>query len=215
MMSQALGAIASIGPAASAAVPELTALVSAPFTPIRLGVDSEETVADKLYDFEMRSAAIDALASIGKASAPATVSVIEWALMPRAIPSPVGSTLENELFVDLATLEVEYRIRVIDAIGQFGESALTTTAKFLSSSNPEKRKFAVVILGTDVLPVASDHLKSSRCEDRRLGLTIFGDLEPLIPKTYLDHLSEVLVCTDDSDPYVRPMVSRNDLQREN
>ena len=196
MMAQALDAIRSLGPAASVAVPDLTDLVAAPFTPIRIGVDSDDSIADKLYDIEIRSAAIDALASIGKASTPATVSVIEWALMPRVVPAPGNSAIEDELFVDFATLEVGYRIRVIDAIQQFGESALSETAKLLLSSNPEKRKFAVVILGTDVLPIAAELLKSSDCEHQRLGLTILGDLAPLISKAYLAQLSEIIVCTD-------------------
>src|SRR5262249_4858377 len=67
MISLAFGAIRSLGPRAAVAVPELTRTVSAPFTPIHIGKDSDEMIADKLYDIEVRSAAIDALASIGEA----------------------------------------------------------------------------------------------------------------------------------------------------
>ena len=67
-MPLALDAIRIMGPSAKAAVPELTRLLSDPFRPIQLGKDSDTTIATKLDDIEVRSAAIDALASIGKAA---------------------------------------------------------------------------------------------------------------------------------------------------
>src|SRR5437879_2849908 len=48
MISLAFDALRSLGPEAQAAVPDLTALVAAPFTPIRIGKDSQKVIASKL-----------------------------------------------------------------------------------------------------------------------------------------------------------------------
>src|SRR5262245_59750384 len=58
----AFEAIRNLGPRSATAVPELTQIVAAPSAPIRLGTDSDEVVAVKLNDLELRSEAIDAMA---------------------------------------------------------------------------------------------------------------------------------------------------------
>src|SRR4030095_10188573 len=88
-MLLAFDAIRSMGPDASTAVPELTRVVSAPFTPIKLGKDSDYAIATKLFDIALRSEAIDTLATIGEAAAPATMPVIHWALAIRVVPARI------------------------------------------------------------------------------------------------------------------------------
>ena len=194
MMPLAFEAIRNLGPEARAAVPELTRIVAAPFTPIRLGKEPDETIARKLYDLDVRSDAVDALAAIGEAASSATVPLIEWALTMRIIPAPTNSPEEHERFVDLVTLEAAYRLSVATAVQQFGHAAFPGVAKFLRSADVENRRLAVIILGTDVLPIAAHLLKSRDCDDVRLGITILGDLEPVVPKAYLTRLDAMGVC---------------------
>jgi hypothetical protein len=83
LMQIAFDALRSMGPQAWPAVPELTQMVSAPFTAIHIGKDSDEEISSKLYDIEMRSEAIDTLATIGDAASSATIPIIDWALTIR------------------------------------------------------------------------------------------------------------------------------------
>jgi hypothetical protein len=192
-MSLALEAIRLLGPEARTAVPELTRLLADPFRPIQLGKDSDATIAAKLYDIEVRSAAIDALASIGDDAATATLPVIQWALTMRVIPG-AGGSMDRERFIALVTLEAEYRIRVINAIEQFGEPAIPTLRRLLKSPDPERRKFAVIALGTDILPIAEELLQSRDCAEAQLGVTILRDLAPIVASAYLAELQETLTC---------------------
>jgi hypothetical protein len=84
-MSLAFDAIRSLGPNAWAAVPDLARLVSAPFTPVHIGTDTNEEVASKVYDVALRTEAIDTLAVIGESAASATRALVDWALTPRII----------------------------------------------------------------------------------------------------------------------------------
>jgi hypothetical protein len=193
-LSLALDAITLMGPDARAAVPELTRLLSDPFRPVHLGTDSDTTIADKLYDIEVRSAAIDALASIGEAASPATLPVIQWALTVRVIPPRISSREEHERFVALVTLEAEYRIRVIHALGQFGEPGVPALVRLLRSPDPERRKLAAITLGMDVLPIVTQLLMSRNCDDAQLGITILRDMSPAVAPIYLAELQEMLTC---------------------
>ena len=195
MMPLAFEAIRSLGPDAWAAVPELTRLVSAPFAPIRLGKDSDKVIASKLYDIEVRSEAIDTLACIGAAASPATIPVIEWALTLRVAPTLTSNRQEDERFVDLVTLDAEYRIGIINAVVHFGEPATPILIRLLNSNNAEQRKLAVIILGVDALPVVEHLLKSRDCGDAELGITILGDMEPVVAKAYLAELEKLIVCS--------------------
>jgi hypothetical protein len=194
LMPLAFDAIRALGADARAAVPELTRVVAAPFAPIRLGIDSDEVVVDKLYDLEVRSDAIDALAFIGEAAAPATIPLIDWAMTVRIMPSGTSSIEEHDQFIDLVTLEAEYRIAVIHAIQQFGNGGISTLARVVKSANPEKRKFAIMALGSEVLPIATDLLRSRNCDDEQLGIAILGDLEPLVARVYLTQLRHMAGC---------------------
>src|SRR5262245_4383889 len=97
MISSAFDAIGWFGHHAQAAVPELTALIEAPFTPIHIGKDSQKMIASKLYDIEVRAAAIDALASIGKSASSAALPLVRWALMPRVVPDLIETADDEEL----------------------------------------------------------------------------------------------------------------------
>ena len=193
MISLAFEAIRSLGPRASTAVPELTRTVSAPFTPVHIGKDSDEVIADKLYDIEVRSAAIDALASIGEAASPATIPLIQWALTVRVMPGYVGIG-DVERFIDLVTLDAEYRIRVIDAVMAFGKPAVPTVVRLLKSPDAEQRKLAVLILGDEAFVIAGDKLKSRNCDDKQLGMAILSDMKPIVATAYIADLNRSLLC---------------------
>jgi HEAT repeat protein len=191
MISLAFEAIRNLGPQAAVAVPELTRTVAAPFLPIRIGKDSNEMIADKLYDIELRSEAIDALASIGEAASPATIPIIDWALTIRVVPGNMSRD-ELERFMSLVTLDAEYRIRVITAVTAFGKPAVPVVVRLLKSSDIEKRKFATVILGEEALMIAEDLMKSGSCDDRQLAIAILSDMKPMV--AYLAELRQSVAC---------------------
>jgi len=193
MISLAFEAIRSLGPRAAVAVPELTRTVSAPFTAIHIGKDSDEVIADKLYDIEIRSAAIDALASIGESAVPATIPLIQWALTVRVMPDYTGIG-DVERFIDLVTLDAEYRIRAIDAVMAFGKPAIPTVVRLLKSTDAEQRKLAVLILGDEAFVIAGDKLKSRNCDDKQLGIAILSDLKPIVATSYIAALKRSLLC---------------------
>jgi hypothetical protein len=193
-MLLAFDAIRSMGPDAWTAVPELTRVVSAPFTPINLGKDSEYAIATKLYEIALRSEAIDALAIIGEAASPATMPVIHWALAIRVVPPNVENNEAQEMFVDLVTLDVEYRMTALTAVQHFGSATNPIVERLLKSSDAESRKIAVLILGTDVLPIVTDLLNSNDCEEQQLGTKILGDMGPFVAKAYLAQLKQMAAC---------------------
>ena len=194
MISQAFDAIRSMGPEARAAAPDLTALVAAPFDPIRVGKDSHKAIAAKLYEIELRAEAIDALASIGESAAPATVVLIRWALAPRVIPDAVTSRDDEELFIELIIMDTEERMRVIGAIPAFGRDAAPILAGLLNSPETPRRKLGVAILSDGTLPIAAALLRSTKCEDRSLGLIILKDMDLVVTRSYLDWLQSRIAC---------------------
>jgi hypothetical protein len=194
LMPLAFEAIRALGPNARAAVPELIRVVEAPFAPVRVGTDCDDTIAEKLYDLEVRSEAIDSLAYIGAAAASATIPLIDWAFTIRVVPPQMNSIEENDRFIDLVTLEAEYRIGVMHAIQRFGKGGIATLARFVKSAEAEKRKFAVMTLGGEVLPVATELLTSRNCDDEELGIAILSDLEPMVAKLYLSQLRQAALC---------------------
>ena len=194
MISLAFDAIRGLGPQARAAVPELTALVAAPFTPIRIGKDSPKLIAKKLYDIEVRAEAIDALAAIGESASPATDPLIRWALTTRVIPEDIRNSDDEELFIELVMMDTEQRMRIAGAVGELGPDASEIIAALVSSSDPIKRKFGVAILNEGALPIASKLLRSRKCDQRTLGLTILKDMDLVVARPYLDWLQNRIVC---------------------
>jgi hypothetical protein len=195
MISLAFDAIRALGPDAQAAVPDLIAVVQAPFSPIRIGEDSQKVIASKLVDIEIRADAIDTLASIGEPASSATAAVIGWALAPRVIPEAIRGQDEQELFIELVMMDTEQHMRIAGAVKEFGKGASYAIAQLLSSQNAEKRKLGVTILNEGVLPIASELLRSRHCEDRNLGLLILRDMDLVVAKSQLDWLQRLALCS--------------------
>ena len=123
------------------------------------------------------------------------ISVIQWALTLRVVPTLTIKGQQDERFVDLVTLDAEYRISVINAVVHFGKPATPILIRLLRSPSPEQRKLAVIILGIDALPVVERLLKSRDCGDVQLGITILGDMDPVVAKAYVTELKNLAVCT--------------------
>jgi hypothetical protein len=194
-ISLAFDAIAAFGPQAQAAVPELIALVSSPFSPIRVGKDSKKVIASKLYDIEVRAGAVDALTFIGEPAESAAGPLIQWALTPRVVAETVVDADEEQMFIELVVMDTEQRMQVAGAISRFGAGASSAIARSLSSSNSEKRKLAVAILNEGALAIASELLRSKHCEDRDLGLLILQDMDLVVAKAHIDWLRQRVLCS--------------------
>src|SRR5207253_10610278 len=110
MLSLAFDAVRNLGPDAGAAVPELTRVIAAQFTPIRIGKDSQEAIATKVIDIEIRGEAIDTLAMIGESAATSTLPLIRWALTPRVVAGISSNADDDELFIELVMMDTEQRM---------------------------------------------------------------------------------------------------------
>ncbi len=188
-LSAAFDAIHSLGPDAWVAVPDLARLVEAPFAAIDIDRDSEDTVAAKLYDVAVRTEAIGTLGWMGESAAPSTRALLDWGLTKRVIPPVKHSPDSDELFIELVAMDAEQRMRVAGAVAQFGQATLPAIAKMLASTDASKRKLAVAILSQDALPVATELLRSKRCDDHELGLQILKDMDLVVSAVYIDELS--------------------------
>ncbi|HET9941958.1 MAG TPA: hypothetical protein VFR05_01375 [Terriglobia bacterium] len=200
-LGMAFDAIVELGPAASAAVPELTQIVAEPFTPIRLGSDDKREVLSKLGIILMKGDAIDGLGAIGQKAAPSARSVIEWSLTVRVLPPEDPAA--NALFIDLVTMDVMERMRGAGTVAQFGIGAAPAVQELMESGDSERRKFAVAILNEATLPIVSDLMNSGHCRDRMLGLSALTDMWPVVASSHLDALNEILACSEgDSKSFV-------------
>jgi hypothetical protein len=188
-------AIIELGPAASAAVPDLTQIVAEPFAPIRIGKDDKREVLSKLKSIFMKGGAIDGLGAIGPQAAPSASAVIEWSLTLRVLPPEDGTF--SVLFIDLVAMDVLERMRGAGTIAQFGIKAAPAVQHLIESPDSERRKFAVAILNETSLPIVSDLMKSSICRDRMLGFDVLVDMWPVVASSHLDALSKILACSED------------------
>ena len=188
-LSNAFEAIHRLGTDAWIAVPELSRVVDAPFEPIRIGSDSRQTIASKLYDVAVRTEAVETLGWIGEPAAPSTLALIKWGLMQRISMDFKRSPENNDLFIELIAMDAEQRMHVAGAVAQLGHDTFPLLARMLASSDAPKRKLAVAILSQDALPVAVELLQSGSCEDRRLGLQILKDMDLVVARTQIDELS--------------------------
>jgi hypothetical protein len=184
-MDMAFQAIQSMGPGASAAVPEMMDILDQPFVGIRIGVDDDDEIAQKLSDIQLRSDAVDSLAAMGSAAAPATVSLIKWALTKRVIPENLETERDYKSFVDLVSMDVLERVRVVNVISGFPREAAPAILRLINSSNKDEQKLAVAILQEHTLPIAAALLKSAKCDDRKLGVAILMDLWSVVPADHL------------------------------
>jgi hypothetical protein len=193
----AFDAIRDLGPDAWPAVEELTRIVAEPFTPVRIGVDRDDVIAPKLLSIHLRADAIDALSAIGEAAASSAAPLIQWALTVRLIPMNLDNVKDNDLLVDLITIDVLERMRVAGAVARFGPAAAPAIVALLKSPDGEKRKLGVAILSENALPLVASLLKSRNCEDRRRGIAILADMWPVVAKEHLESLKAALVCDAD------------------
>jgi len=193
----AFDAIMDLGPDAWPAVEELTRIVAEPFTPVRIGVDRDDMIASKLLSIHLRADAIDALTAIGEAAASSAAPLIQWAVTVRVIPMNLDNVKDNELFVDLITLDVLERMRVAGAVARFGPAAAPAIVALLKSPDGEKRKLGVAILNENALPIVAFLLKSRNCEDRKRGIAILADMWPVVAEEHLAELKAAPVCNAD------------------
>jgi hypothetical protein len=200
-LGMAFDAIVELGPAASAAVSELTQIVAEPFTPIRLGRDDKSEVLTKLRMIFMKGGAIDSLGAIGEKAAPSARSVIEWSLTIRVLPPEDRSA--NALFIELVSMDVMERMRGAGTVAQFGIGAAPAVQELMESADSDRRKFAVAILNEAALPIVSSLMNSGSCRDRMLGLSALADMWPVVASSHLDYLTEILACSEsDSKGFV-------------
>lgn len=195
-LEMAFDAIVVLGPAASAAVPELTQILAVPFSPIRPGKDDKREVLSKLGIILIKGAAIDALGAIGPEAAPSARSVIEWSLTIRVLPPEDRAA--DVIFIELVSMDVLERMRGAGTVSQFGTGAAPAVQELMESSDTDRRKFAVAILNEATLPIVSDFMKSESCKRRMLGLSVLADMWPVVPSSHLDALTDILACSDDS-----------------
>jgi hypothetical protein len=188
-------AIIELGPAASAAVPDLTDIVAEPFTPIRIGRDDKREVLSKLKAIFTKGGAVDGLGAIGVEAAPSAPAVIEWSLTVRVVPPEDGTS--SPLYIDMVAMDVLERMRGAGTIAQFGIEAAPAVQRLMQSADSDRRKFAVAILNESSLPIVSDLLKSTSCYDRMLGLNVLADMWPVVASSHLTALPEILACTED------------------
>jgi len=193
-MSLAFEAIRDLGPKAQRAIPLLTQIVAAPFEPIRIGVDDREMILCKLADIDLRADAIDALTAIGEDAASSTSVLVGWALTKHTVVENMSGSSDYALFVDLVTIDALERIRVANAIGYFGPLAATEVFALLRSSDGEKRKLAVFILGEGALAIANSLLKSRDCAAQDIGIGIMSDMWPVVAKDSLFELKKTMTC---------------------
>src|SRR5205085_11434127 len=107
---------------------------------------------------------------IGQSASPSTLTLIRWALTPRVTPAGMRNADNDELFIELVTMDAEQRMRVAGAVAGFGRETFPIVAALLSSPDAAKRKLAVAILSQDALPIAAALLRSDDCAERQLGL---------------------------------------------
>ncbi len=194
-MDLAFEAIKSMGPDASAAIPEMIDILDQPFIGIRIGVDDDDEIAQKLSDIQLRSDAVDSLAAMGKAAAPATVSLIRWALTKRVIPEDLETERDYKSYVDLVALDVLERVHVVNVISGFPVEAAPAILTLINSSDKDEQKLAVAILQEHTLPIAATLMKSNKCDDRKLGVAILMDLWAVVPADHLLNLRLSAECT--------------------
>jgi len=195
-MDLAFDAIRHLGPSAYPAVPELTAILAAPFPPIHIGVDGYDVIVAKLLDIQVHSDAVDGLAAIGDAAAPSAKILAEWALTTRVILTEIHSSTDKDLFIDIVGIDVLERMRVAGTIAQFHPSAALLLADLLSSKDEEAQKLGVAILSEHALPIATGLLKSKYCENQKQGMKLLFDMWPVVAMNHLLDLQEILKCTE-------------------
>ena len=191
----AFEAIFELGPKAWRAVPDLTEIIAARFTPIQIGKDSRGEIHEKLLDIHLRAGAVDGLGAIGKAAASAAEPAIQWGLTTRVIAT-VPLAARDRFLIELVGVDVLERMRVAGAVARFGIGAAGAVQNLVESPDNERRKFAAAILNDTTVTVATELMWSEYCKDRMLGLSLLSAMWPVVSKDHLSVLKETLSCTD-------------------
>jgi hypothetical protein len=203
----AFDAIFELGPRAWRAVPELTQILTEPFTPIQIGTDSRSVIHQKLLGIHLRAGAIDSLGAIGRAAGSAAEPAIQWGLTIRVTATdPLAA--RDRFFIELVGVDVLERMRVAGAVARFGIGAAAAVQDLVESDDNERRKFATAILNEETITIATELMQSEHCEDRSTGLALLSGMWPVVPKDHLAMLKETLSCaevgTDPGTPSGRP-----------
>jgi hypothetical protein len=193
-ISTAFEAIRNLGPAAAAAVPELTRIISEPFVPIEVGIDGYSTASAKLRQIQLRSHAVDCLHAIGIPAASSAKALTQWALAERVTVVKLRDAEDRAVFIDLVGIDALERMRVAGAVAAFIPDSSMVIAELLKSEDQEAAKLGVAILGERTVPVAAELLKSRSCTDEKLGLKMLSDLWPVVAKDHLLELRDTLQC---------------------
>jgi hypothetical protein len=199
-MSTAFEAVRILGPAASAAVPELTRIVSEPVIPIEVGVDGYGTASAKLRQIQLHSHAVDCLRAIGMPAASSAKALTQWALAERVVAGNFRDEEDRGVFINIVGIDVVERIRVAGAVAEFLPDSSMVVAELLKSKDEEAVKHGVAILSERSLPIATELLKSRNCTDEKLGLKMLADLWPVVAKDHLLDLRDTLPCTQSERP---------------
>jgi hypothetical protein len=195
----AFNAIVELGPAARAAIPDLTEIVAEPFVPIRIGRDSRDDVLGKLRNIDLRAGAVDSLGAIGEAAASSAEPVIRWGLTMRVAAPTEHSRAADALLIEFVGIDVLERMRAAGAVARFGLDASDAIQNLVESDDNEKRKFAAAVLNEQAILVASHLMLQENCPDRRRGLSLLSALWPVVDRKHLEMLNEILECSD-SEP---------------
>jgi hypothetical protein len=190
----AFDAIMSLGARGGPAIPELARIVAEPFVPVRVGIDNQEAVLEKLLELNTRVNAINALAVIGDQAVSSAQVLIRWALSPRVVVEKIETDADYELFVEMITIDVLERMRVASVVNSFGVKAAPAIQSLLTIGDSEGRKFAVAILNDAALPIIDRLLKSKNCGDRSLGVEMLLHMWPVVAKGHLSELKKNNQC---------------------
>jgi hypothetical protein len=106
----------------------------------------------------------------------------------------IETATDREHFIDLLALDVNERMRVAGAVANLGPAAAPAVESLLTSDDVDAEKLAVAILNEGALPLAARFAKSSNCELRQLGITIFVDMWPVLPTEHVVNLKLISAC---------------------
>jgi hypothetical protein len=205
-VEMAFEAIVQLGPAARAAIPDLTQIVAEPFIPIRIGKDSREEIHGKLLNIELRAGAVDGLGAIGEAAAPSAAPVIQWGLTMRVITPTERYRSTDAFLIELIGIDVLERMRAAGTVAQFGLDASGPVQNLIESGDNEKRKFAAAILNEQTVFVAARLMQRDDCLARMRGLSLLSAMWPVVASEHLVTLNEILECSEDDNNKPLPVV---------
>jgi hypothetical protein len=205
---RAFDAIVQLGPAARAAIPDLTEIVAEPFAPIRIGRDSRDEVLGKLRTIDLKAGAVDSLGAIGEAAASSAEPVIHWGLTVRVAAPIEHSRASDALMIEFIGIDVLERMRAAGAVARFGLEASDAVQKLVESDDNEKRKFAAAVLNEQAILIARHLMLRENCTDRMRGLSLLSALWPVVANEHLTTLREIVECSEGGNDKPFPAIDR-------